>query len=77
MTKNKAKSIVLENYPKDNPQLCEALEVLIPELKSKDERIREALIEAFEQYDEDECWRDIPDLKIKDILSWLEKQKRT
>jgi hypothetical protein len=42
MTKNKAKSIVLENYPKDNPQLCEALEVLIPELKSKDERIREA-----------------------------------
>ena len=47
MTKNKAKSIVLENYPKDNPQLCEALEVLIPGLKSKDERIREAANRSF------------------------------
>lgn len=49
-------------------------EEIFPELKSEDERIRKALIEGFQQYDEEECWRDIEYLKIKDIIAWLEKQ---
>jgi len=48
---------------------------IFPELKeSEDERIRKGLIEGFQQYDEEECWRDIEYLRIKDIIAWLEKQ---
>lgn len=46
-----------------------------PELKeNKDNDILKGLIEGFQEYDEEECWRDIEYLKIKDILAWLEKQ---
>ena len=49
------------------------LECVFPELReSEGERIRKALIEAFEAYDIESSWNLIP---VKHILAWLEKQK--
>ena len=49
------------------------MEIVCPELtESEDERIRKELIEAFEVYDIESSWNQIP---VKHILAWLEKQE--
>ena len=48
MDRNEAIDIVRKNWPAGRPQLNEALEILIPELKeSEDEKIRKTLIDLI------------------------------
>lgn len=78
MTREEAIVVVRKNLPHlgiGATEMTDALGTLIPELcesESEDERIRKALIEAFEVYDIESSWNLIP---VKHILAWLEKQK--
>lgn len=63
----------------DNEEIKHYMEVLFPELaESKDERIREKLIENFKwfcgDYPNTTKWGKDDDMLVKDILIWLEKQ---
>ena len=56
-----------------NAKIKEAFEVFAPELaESEEERMKKELIEAFELYDIESSWNQIP---VKRILAYLEKQK--
>ena len=71
MDRKEAIEIVRKNFPDSSfTMLREALETLIPEFQSEDERIRKTLIRLFtadsaEQYG---------DVTSKQIITWLEKQ---
>ena len=55
-------------------ETMEILETLIPELKeSEDEQVRKAMLQHFKNKTK-EKWCNIP---VKDIISWLEKQKES
>jgi len=54
--------------------LAKQCEIIFPELKSKDEKIKEALMEFFELQEDNTTYSLIPK---KDILTWLEKQGQT
>jgi len=57
-----------------NPEWKRTIECYIPELKeSKDEKIREVIINVFNISEPDETWGDT-DITTKDIIAWLEKQ---
>lgn len=75
MDKNEAIKIIRSNFPTGRKMLCEALEILIPELKeSEDERIRKGIIEYLEQSQFGEEHYLIDDDIVRDYISWLEKQ---
>ena len=76
MDKNEAIKIIRSNFPTGRKMLCEALEILIPELKeSEDERIRKALKSFFDSEISDYGnveWRN--GIRYGEIVTWLEKQ---
>ena len=76
MDKNEAIKIIRSNFPTGRKMLCEALEILIPELKeSEDERIRKELKSFFDSEISDYGnveWRN--GIMYGEIVAWLEKQ---
>ena len=71
MDRNEAIKIVKSNHPTNKQMLNDALEFLIPELKeSEDKKIRKAIIESLPKYG----YLPQTSIKVKDAISWLEKQ---
>lgn len=73
MERKEAIEVIKKNWPDSNfTMLREALETLIPELaESEDEKIRKTLIDYFNTF----SGGYYGELKIKDIIAWLEKQQ--
>jgi len=74
MDKNEAIKIIRSNFPTGRKMLCEALEILIPELKeSEDERIRKAIVNHLLELSKSRV-----NLMTKETyenwIAWLEKQ---
>jgi len=74
MKRSEAIEIVREYYPSSGKDLNEALETLIPELKdSEDEKIRKALLNAFQE-SEDSLHMVLTPHRRESFIAWLEKQ---
>lgn len=80
MDRNEAIDIVKKNWPNGKHQLCEALKILIPELKkseSEDERIKKDLIEFLENIwylGKDANFDKWGKADCSDWMAWIEKQ---